>query len=1172
MNYKKNKEPVILVLGMHRTGTSLVAQMVHRWGAYMGDDLMPANEYNQEGYWEYNPLVNLNDKMLAFTGNTWYAPPLNFKLNLLLNTFGQEARKLVDEMDANQTVWCWKDPRMAVLLPFWKEIFTGRNIAFIVTSRNPLSVAKSLSKRDDIPSNVSLAMWEFYTRCIMNRLEKEDNTLFVEYEKMLLHPEKTSRNLHSFLTQFSGQQKELYVPEKMSEVIKPGLHHSKASGDLYLDNAQQVLFSFFEKNKPLTAYSENKNRLMYCYEILNVYNKSGVYEEKHLNMQLFCSSKQNKLEEHRSILKKFKPGLDKIEFKFKNPKKTRSLRFDPLDDWVALLFNKLELFTNDELVGTIKKFDSNAFKEINGNLFFLTHDPQLIFDCSKFAGKEITKVVIYIDYALTGVGCKKFFADNPHLFFDDIFEDANENHYSINNFVKLKSEIEKKQQNILSQKTATMQLTRQIKNTEEKIEKEKKNFSGQIKILEKRFEKEKTYLNRQIQKISEEYKKEKKDFNSRIQKMGKEHEKEKKQWEYYIHKANHDISMLYEKERNKLIAAYKKRILICYFNYLIRFCLKPKKYYRFWREKFIIKKSGLFDYNFYLANNKDLYHTTVDLQEHYILHGSKEGRNPNPLFDTTYYLQSNPDVKNAGINPLVHFIKYGWKEGRNPNLFFDVNYFLENNHKIGTNKFDAIKSFVYKGWENNQYFQHEVNREVLVKKRIIDNSAKFSDFIEEMNCKYGLQNEFKVKNEKITKNHRGTLACNLIEKGIFNPLYYLIRNQDLIAKNLNLYEHFFKHGIIENRIAFSDWTIKKYINKLTDRNKNEKYDISDSFNLFLKYKSIGVISHSRSNDFFLEIRDYFVTVFRNVGIESYALTENDILENNIEHLFIIAPHEFFLFNDISENLNSILNKSSVYITEQPQSKYYYQNLDKTFEVVNVFDMNYSSMLFYESIIEKEAHYLPLGFDSSISFFENKQALKKNIKTLGISNEVFTYNKTIHEPISKRPVDIFFLGAFSNDNNDKRRMKFFARNSLNLSKYNNLFYFVDGNQPLKLNMPTSLSLNQSVAVSQRSKILLNIHRENFPYFEWHRIVWLGIAQKCLVITENVLEIPHFKNGEHYLSGALDDIPGIISQILDSESGMETAQKIVDNAYQLFIENFDYSNLIKSFQDELGNRRC
>lgn len=77
-----------------------------------------------------------------------------------------------------------------------------------------------------------------------------------------------------------------------------------------------------------------------------------------------------------------------------------------------------------------------------------------------------------------------------------------------------------------------------------------------------------------------------------------------------------------------------------------------------------IKKNDLFDIDYYLKNNSDVRLSGTDPIIHYIYHGFKEGRNPNPEFDGLYYQEKYDDVKKSQINPLVHYSIFGIKEGR----------------------------------------------------------------------------------------------------------------------------------------------------------------------------------------------------------------------------------------------------------------------------------------------------------------------------------------------------------------------------------------------------------------------------------------------------------------------------------------------------------------------------
>lgn len=78
----------------------------------------------------------------------------------------------------------------------------------------------------------------------------------------------------------------------------------------------------------------------------------------------------------------------------------------------------------------------------------------------------------------------------------------------------------------------------------------------------------------------------------------------------------------------------------------------------------IIKKSGLFDEEWYLRRYEDVARSGIDPIKHYLGHGVAEGRDPSPDFDTRYYLVANRDIAASGMNPLVHYVVYGKNEGR----------------------------------------------------------------------------------------------------------------------------------------------------------------------------------------------------------------------------------------------------------------------------------------------------------------------------------------------------------------------------------------------------------------------------------------------------------------------------------------------------------------------------
>jgi glycosyltransferase involved in cell wall biosynthesis len=71
----------------------------------------------------------------------------------------------------------------------------------------------------------------------------------------------------------------------------------------------------------------------------------------------------------------------------------------------------------------------------------------------------------------------------------------------------------------------------------------------------------------------------------------------------------------------------------------------------------LLLSSGLFDPEWYLAQNPDVRRTEIDPAIHYLRHGGAEGRDPSPIFDTDWYYWRNPEVRQARANPVMHFLR-----------------------------------------------------------------------------------------------------------------------------------------------------------------------------------------------------------------------------------------------------------------------------------------------------------------------------------------------------------------------------------------------------------------------------------------------------------------------------------------------------------------------------------
>jgi hypothetical protein len=164
MTFLDTQPAVLVVAGMHRSGTSLLASLLHLNGCRMGETLLSGDAHNRPGYFEDLEFLDLNRRMLAATvpadrpghadwGWTEGMEPSGIDVTRL-DPFVDEADALIARRNdatrglaptgkAAPACWGWKDPRTAVLLDFWHARLPGA--CYVLVYRSPWDVADSCS-------------------------------------------------------------------------------------------------------------------------------------------------------------------------------------------------------------------------------------------------------------------------------------------------------------------------------------------------------------------------------------------------------------------------------------------------------------------------------------------------------------------------------------------------------------------------------------------------------------------------------------------------------------------------------------------------------------------------------------------------------------------------------------------------------------------------------------------------------------------------------------------------------------------------------------------------------------------------------------------------------------------------------------------------------------------
>lgn len=148
----------IVILGMHRSGTSATTRALNLLGA----DIGPTEDLGR--YWENRRMREPLDAILAAFGGAWDCPgpmPDGWELRPEARAVEPQARAALARFGQPE-VLVWKDPRICLQMPFWRPLLDDPVVVLI--HRHPEEVFASLDTRNGYGPGLSFALWERYNR------------------------------------------------------------------------------------------------------------------------------------------------------------------------------------------------------------------------------------------------------------------------------------------------------------------------------------------------------------------------------------------------------------------------------------------------------------------------------------------------------------------------------------------------------------------------------------------------------------------------------------------------------------------------------------------------------------------------------------------------------------------------------------------------------------------------------------------------------------------------------------------------------------------------------------------------------------------------------------------------------------------------------------------------
>lgn len=220
----------LLILGMHRSGTSALAEQCAAMGVWFGDNLLPPKPDNPKGFYEDRDIMLANDRLATLLFGSWHSPiawrdaeqsfPLDHpRITEIQDTLRERLRRLAD----NGRVVGVKDPRLSRLLPVWWPVVRSLEIdvGLVMAVRRPTEVVASLEQRDCLGGATSRLLWlRHVAESLAYALQQELRIAIAPYHQLIDTPELLTERLRLI-----GFQ-----PEQNSTTFADGAlrHHAEA--------------------------------------------------------------------------------------------------------------------------------------------------------------------------------------------------------------------------------------------------------------------------------------------------------------------------------------------------------------------------------------------------------------------------------------------------------------------------------------------------------------------------------------------------------------------------------------------------------------------------------------------------------------------------------------------------------------------------------------------------------------------------------------------------------------------------------------------------------------------------------------------------------------------------------------------------------------------------------
>ena len=525
-------------------------------------------------------------------------------------------------------MWGFKDPRTCRLMGFWRSVLEKADYQtfFVIAVRNPISVALSLQKRNNIPLEKSYLLWLLHNVPAVIYSTGFPRVV-IDFDLLMDAPLGQISRISSVIDLPMPNVHGVDVYEYVEHFLDNDLRHTKFTiEDLQSNHSvpfdvvdgYQLLFRAAKDDIPLDSpelsclFKNLESRLL---SSSSVFSYANVLEDEKFELlnsfaeleRQIDSLKQTVSEQEKNMGDLNQTVTENIDIMHRS--QSALAEADNVKNQALLIQKDLKeanILANKAV--TEKEAVQQRFEQAQAKIKEFEEDTRKAKIQILSMQKELEEV--------------KYFA-NQALNEKEIAKKGSEQAQS--QIKNLEDEVNKRKDHILSMRNELEELKQYVNQNEFERESSQQIFE-QNQILIKTLKENNDYLSIRLNQVINS-------FSWRLLRV-------------FLKPLDRIMILL----RNPLKAALLKK--------------RNSPETLFYKDIRLIKQSGLFDAAYYLNEYPDVAQSELDPLSHYYWQGYKEGRNPSPTFDTNHFMKNTKDLK--GMHPFVYYIKFGNKKGLSP--------------------------------------------------------------------------------------------------------------------------------------------------------------------------------------------------------------------------------------------------------------------------------------------------------------------------------------------------------------------------------------------------------------------------------------------------------------------------------------------------------------------------